>query len=529
MGRPPAPLLRWLVTVAACSGAGASFARAQGPAAPAGQQGLAAPAGQQGPAAAVGLTLTDAIVLTIAHSPTIRSGDWTVRSSEGVWLAAGAPFDPTFQTSATGAQVSTLNSLTAGPLYYLQRQSAYSGAFTKEFEWGLTVSPTFSVANTGISIEPGLAQNSSQVGVTLGLPLLRDRWGAVTAAAEHAAERDYQGSVLDQRTNVMSTVLNAASAYWAYLAAVRTAEVYAATEGRAAQTVADTRLLVAADERTPADLNQTLGDLATQHAARVNADQAVIAAREQLGLTMGIPADSVLALATPTTDFPVPGPAGDSAREAELVDDAVRRRPDVAALAQHRASTHLQTQAARNSTLPRLDLQIGVGYTGLGSGWGFTNVVQSFNRNVPGMNVSVELSTNLSIVNSGARGQVEQTSALEHQQAIAEDDLRRHVRSDVAVALAGLRASADALSAASEAVAHANETLDAQRQRFKSGLATVFDVLLSEDALTNAHLAEIADRQAYALAIAALRYSSGTLLAEGHTLALATNALVTPP
>ena len=68
-----------------------------------------------------------------------------------------------------------------------------------------------------------------------------------------------------------------------------------------------------------------------------------------------------------------------------------------------------------------------------------------------------------------------------------------------------------------------------KRQRFKSGLATVFDVLLSEDALTNAQLTEIGSRQAYAVAIASLRYSSGTLLANGPALALATNALVTPP
>lgn len=483
----------------------------------------------QGPAAVSGLTLADVVAVTVIHNPSIRSGEWTVRASEGVLLSAGAPFDPQLQTSAAGVQTNTPNSLTAAPLYYLQRQTAYNAAFTKMFDWGLTVSPTFSLSNAGMSLLPGAAQNSSTVGLTLGLPLLRDRWGAVTAAAEHAAERDYQGSVLDQRTNVASSVLNAAEAYWAYLAAVRTADVYAATEARAAQTVADTRLLVAAEERTPADLNQVLGNLSTQRAARLSADQSVIVARQQLGLTMGLGADSVLRLAAPATDFPVPTPMHDSVALAALVDDAVRLRPDVAALAQHRASTHLQTQAARNSILPRLDLQVGLGYTGLGSGWGFNNVIRTFDQNVPGLNVTVQVSTNLAIVNSGARGQVQQTSAIEHQQVIAEDDLRRHVRTDVVVAMAGLRANADALVAASDAVAHANETLEAQRQRFKSGLATVFDVLLSEDALTNAQLTEIGSRQAYAVAIASLRYSSGTLLANGPALALATNALVTPP
>jgi outer membrane protein TolC len=335
--------------------------------------------------------------------------------------------------------------------------------------------------------------------------------------------------VLDQRATVAQTVAGAAGAYWAYLAAAHTAAVYAATEARAAQNVAETRVLVDAEERTQADLKQVLGDLATRHSARVSADQAVIAAREQLGLTMGLAADTVLALAPPVTDFPATVLARDSAAVLALVDDAVRRRPDVAALVQHRASTHLETQAARNATLPRLDLQVAMGYTGFGSGWGVGNVVATLDRHVPGLNVTLQLSTNMSILNSAAHGQVDQTSAVEHQEQIAEDDLRRRVRADVVVALDGLRADAEALRAASEAVTYANATLDAQRQRFKSGLATVFDVLLSEDALTNAYLTEIASRQSYALAIVSLRYASGTLLSDDRTPTVSIDALVTPP
>jgi outer membrane protein TolC len=173
---------------------------------------------------------------------------------------------------------------------------------------------------------------------------------------------------------------------------------------------------------------------------------------------------------------------------------------------------------------------VSLGYTGAGSGWGVTNYFNALGRNVPGGNVAVQLSTVLPMANSGPHGEAEQLGAVAHQQVIAEEALKRQVASDVRVALNGLRANADALAAANEAVQYAEETVAAQQQRFKAGLATVFDVLLSESSLTSAQLNAIASRQAYANAIAQLRYASGTLLTNGTKTPLVSAAvLLTPP
>jgi outer membrane protein len=483
----------------------------------------------QTPAPSSGLTLADVIASTLSANPAIRTAVWTVRSSDGALVAAAAPFDPQVQMGLSADQSSTLN--VTGTSYYLTRQSVYTAAVSKLLPWGLTISPSVTVANASApQLAPGLATNTAAAGLNFTLPLMRDRWGAVTGSTLRAATRDNDGARLDFRNAVGTTIVTAAAAYWAYVAATRVDEAYILAESRAQQNVDQMQVLVRAEERTPADLNQVRGELATQRAARIGADQAVIAARAQLGVAMGVPTAAISSLPPPATDFPLVAALRDSAATATLAAAAVAHRPDIAALAQHRGASAILLGAAHNALAPRLDLQLGFGYNGIGPGWGFYRFVNALNQNVPGPNVTLQLSTDFSVVNSAARGQEAQLEAAEQQEAIAEADLRRHVPADVLVAQTGLQHGAEALAQAGEAVRLAHETVSAQLQRFKSGLATVFDVLLAEDGLTSAELTEIGDRQAYADAIVELRYASGTLLSdESGRPIVAADVLLTPP
>ncbi len=93
-----------------------------------------------------------------------------------------------------------------------------------------------------------------------------------------------------------------------------------------------------------------------------------------------------------------------------------------------------------------------------------------------------------------------------------------------------LRHGREALLAAREAVTLSRQAVENEKRKFQLGMSTLFDVILAEDALTNARLSEIAGQQAYAVAIARLRYETGAILvADGSVLTVSADSLEREP
>ena len=87
--------------------------------------------------------------------------------------------------------------------------------------------------------------------------------------------------------------------------------------------------------------------------------------------------------------------------------------------------------------------------------------------------------------------------AFERIRALAVEALQNAAR-ETAIAEEGLRLSVRAV--------------ETEREKFRLGLATVFDAILAEDTLTRALLRRIDARLRYAVALARLRFETGTLL-----------------
>ena len=186
--------------------------------------------------------------------------------------------------------------------------------------------------------------------------------------------------------------------------------------------------------------------------------------------------------------------------------------------------------AAQNGLRPRLDLTVGFGYQGLASDRGFSGAFSSFYRNVAGLDASVQLSYELPIASLAARGEALRSSAAYDQARIREAELVREIASGVRMARAALLHGREALLASREAVALSREAVENEKRKFQLGMSTLFDVILAEDALTNARVGEIAEQQAYAVAIARLRYETGTILdANGMTPKVTAESLEREP
>jgi outer membrane protein TolC len=320
------------------------------------------------------------------------------------------------------------------------------------------------------------------------------------------------------------------TAYWDYRAAQERLEVLRSSEARAERMVEQTRALVQADERTPADLIQMRGNAASKRASRTSAEQDLLEARTALGLAMGLPADAIAALPAPATAFPGPGRGAGRVDTSRLVEDTYRRRADLAAADQRTRSTSIRLEAARGDLRPRLDLVLSTGYRATEADEGIDRFFSTVNQHEPNLDGLVELRLEIPLFNSAARGRVVQSSAAHDQSNIVRDDLRRRIAAGVAMGLEAVAHADAAMQESAEAVRLFEAGVQAVQRRFQAGAATLFDLIQAQDALTGALISSVQSQRDHAVAIAALRFQSGQLV-EGNRDAFQVPVaeLVTPP
>jgi outer membrane protein TolC len=190
-------------------------------------------------------------------------------------------------------------------------------------------------------------------------------------------------------------------------------------------------------------------------------------------------------------------------------------------------------RAARSELEPRLDLEASGGFTSqererpLG---GLLDPLADAARDRPALDAGVQLRFELPLPRSGARGRVAQAAAVHERQQIAAAHADRAIRNGVTAAWESLRRTQLGLRHSEDAVRLLGEGVENERKKFRLGYSTLFAVIQAEDSLTSALIARIAGQQAHALALARLRFETGTVLAagEGDATAVASSLMLLP-
>jgi outer membrane protein len=463
-----------------------------------------------------GLGLAEVLRATVAANPDIQIAAQQVESAQGALTVAATVFDTQLVTDGTAGRLHGADPREG--LAAIQKQLSYNLALQRLFRNGITVRPEVGLIRNSFSTLPAsAASNAGTVGMTVAVPLLRDRGGVLSTATERAATHELESSRQGLRHTTAHRVLAAVIAYWDYLAAQDRVEALRSSEERAQRIADQTRVLVSAEERTATDLTQTLGNLASKRVSRISAEQALVEARQQLGLAIGLPADEIASMPRASTPFPSleeqPGAA--RPRPPELSSEAYARRADLAAAEQDLRSAQALADASRNELKPRMDVVVNTGYRSAETGLGFSDFFSPLYRRGPKLDASFQFSYTLPMANSLARGRLLQSAAATEQRRLMRDDLKRRIASGVAVAWEALTRGEAGMRDSAEAVRLLESTVQAEQRKFSFGISTLFDVIQAEDALTSALLGQIQSRRNYAVAIASVRFQSGTLLAGG--------------
>jgi len=475
-----------------------------------------------------GLSLFEAVRMTLSRDPNVAIDEARVESSRGALQIQSGRFDPVLSNSATSVDVEVPTG--AGTSEESRTFQNIVGV-TQQLRTGLSIAPQLELLRTDDPSGPG-AVNEGTLSFRVRQPLLRGRGRSATAAAEDSARLGVRAAELDLSQTLSLRVLTVAAQYWSAKAALLNLEILLASEASSRELLETTRRLIEADQTPAAEQVQLEANLAAKESSRIGGERNLFAAKQDLGREIGLDGAEIAALALPADPFPFLSPAEvpPVADAGPLVAEALENRADLQAARERREGVALLLGAAENALKPQLDLIFTPSYSGLDEGAGAGSFFSPLYRNVPGLSSSLGFSLAWPLANNQARGQLLQTQSALLQNDLVVELLVKGIGADVPTALDAVRRNALQLDRAREAVRLFERAVVNEEKKLRAGTSTLLDVISQRDRLTAARQGEVSAHLAFALSLLDLRFLTGTLLAaDGDASVVESSRLTTLP
>jgi outer membrane protein len=387
------------------------------------------------------ITLDEALRVATAQQPQLRQASAATQAAVANADAVMSPLLPQVSGNAN-YQRSTAN-FTARP-GSLPGGIGGSGAGQS---WA-----TFNYFNLGLS--------ASQLLYDFGQS--RSRWRSAQASAD--AQRTSERSTLDL------VLFGVRSAYFQARAAKSAVTVAVDTLANQQKHLDQIQGFVEVGTRPEIDLAQAKTDVANAHVQLITAQNAYAIAKAQLNQAMGVEGSTDFDVADETQ----PAVAGEDDATDVLLDEALKARPEIAALAQDIRAQELAVRAIQGALGPSLVFSTG-----------FTDAGQQTSSLA--WNWDAVLGLSVPIFQGGqTRAQIRQAEAnLAAIRAQAEGE-RLQVRLEVEQARLTVLAAKAALVAAGDALTSAKEQLRLAEGRYETGVGSILELSDSQLGLTSA-------------------------------------------
>ncbi len=418
--------------------------------------GLTDPLGRDCPLSATSLSLSAAVDLALCRNPATRSA----------WAAAHQ-------------QAAALGSAESAWLPSLSATGSESRAYGDHYD-----------ANGNLTSS---AQDTGDAALNLSWTLydFGARGGRIKSARHLLdAAAATAGSVVQQ------TVLNVVQDYYGVVAGDAALRAARSTEAAWARSLQIARSLREGGVATLADVLQAETAYDQAVLARVQAERTAISAHGTLAVVMGLPADQALKLDAEPVPAEVPAL---TARMADLMAEAVRQRPDLAAAQAARDAAEADITVARAAGRPSISIQAGHSISD-------TTGQPNQNYSQVGIYVTVPIFTGFN-VGYGVR---QAQAALEAREANAEQ-VRLNVSLDVWNAYYALDSANQQLAATATLLKTAENNQQVAVGRYQSGVGTIIDLLTAQTAAANALQLRISAELGWQVARAQLALALGRL------------------
>jgi outer membrane protein TolC len=332
----------------------------------------------------------------------------------------------------------------------------------------------------------------------------------VTEAPLRIARAEAAAKTEEWKAKVMDIVASARAAFLSFFAASRDVEVRRAALELADRLAAQTDARIDAGAAAPMDRLPAEAAAAARKEELIRAEAAAQSAADDLKNLLGLRNprewEERLLPAPLQGDLSPPG-------AHETFEDALRRRPEVAAQAERRKQAEIQEAVAGNRTKPSLDLSVSAGLSGLAGSPNpdplFPSSASSFQGNyrdsldqmVSGnyYNWFVGLKTELPWRFDREKAEWARARSALAEQRLLEEGLSLRIRAEVRKGRRDLESALERIAASRVSAAAAGKNLEAEEQKLALGRSTTVEVLRFQQNLSEALLAEVrAQVDAYA-------------------------------
>ena len=477
--------------------------------------------------ASMPLRLKDAIAVTIQKNQNILIAQQQVAMARGQAQTSAGPFDPLIAAQlqsnrSSSGSASSNTTQTTSSIPGLSRTSGAQAGVRTLLRNGLTIAPQVTYSNE-FEIEDGetWTDGSGIAGVTVGIPLLA---GLGTnnqfASNERAAAVNVKASQAQLDFITSQQIYNTTSAYWNLLLAQTNVRIALSQEAGARRLIGITEALIQGYVEPAIQLAQAKANLEQYTSQRLSAELGQSVASQQLAVAMGYTPQELLAEPVAVDPFP------DVPAEPMLQIEDIRRfmllamklRPDVRAREDVIEANKILLAGYKNAALPTMNLSVGGGVQrgSLSTTYDSTTVSDTQN----GLIVGAGLDFQYPFFNNAAEGQVAQQISELDQSRTQLSLTESQISSDVITAAKSVILNRKALDQAIKSAKNAQISVGAQEQLFAMGMASLVEVITTQTSLATAQLSVADNMTNYALALAALRFATGTLNADNFSAPL---------
>jgi len=471
--------------------------------------------------------------IIIDKSPVLKRSALQIEDAKANVQAARSPFDIQLSSGAA-ANRSFLNFLDGDPRQqYLNssligKNGDFYMASQKKFETGTTASvrTDYNILSNNLPLNsflsapvgPNIANHNSTANLTISQSLLKGRGVKVNTSQIESAKRVVESTRHDFEFSLANQVLLMGNAYWQYLGAFKTREVYKENESRVRNVLIMTEELVRADKKPTSDLIQIKADLAEQEIQSNLAEQNLYNARLNLGRVIGVDEEDSRGISDPADDFPLLEDVGQASKiRLDSVKSAARQyRLDIKSSERIEEARTFLLLAATNEKRPLLDLSGSLTYGGAAFGGGLNQYFNAFG-NKQGKNyvAGVGITFSFPVNNNLAKANYIKNKLSLNDQQIALGDLKRNIDLSVSTARNDLLNNISVLSKSKERLIYSEEVFNNEQLRFQNGLTTLLNLIIFQDKLTQSQLEYLQAQQNFSISIIQLRYETGTLIRKG--------------
>jgi outer membrane protein len=345
-------------------------------------------------------------------------------------------------------------------------------------------------------------QNTGDAAATLTWTLYD--FGARTGRIR-GARRLLDAAALNVSSVSQQTVLNVVQAYYGVVAADAAQAAANTTETVTSHSLEIAQTLRTGGAGTLADVLQAETAYEQAVLTRVQADAAAATARGTLAVTLGVMADQSFLLQADPVPAEVPP---FNSRISDLMAEAVRQRPDLAAAQAQRDAAEANIQVARSTGMPVITVNAGHDFIA-------TNGIPDQHYSQIGIGVTIPIFTGFNVTYGVRQAQ----AALESSDANL-DQVRLGVSQGVWNSYYALHSANDQLTTTRSLSKTAEDNEEVALGRYQAGVGTIVDVLTAQTGAATARQvrinAELSWRVARAqLALALGRLTSAQPVADG--------------